>query len=220
MGELSAFVNDIEEIGSKIEMIALNARIKASHTAQEGATLDVIAEAIRDLSDRARQQTMFVSRVLTTVHAASAELSEGMEQTVEKNTRIDDMVSGMASLATSFSGMSERVVALLRGLSRETVCLMKDIEGLMWAITVDDRAEEVLTQAIEGLKAVAGRLRAQAPRTPPLRRPGPVKELEERYTMHKERAVHKSFYASPSLPSATRPRPVQDDGFGDNVELF
>ena len=220
MGELSTFVADIEEVGSEIEMIALNARVKAAHTAREGATLDVIAEAIHDLSERVRGQTMFVSGVLVAIHAASRELDEETERTVQESSRIDGMVSDMASLITSFCGINERVTALLRGLSTKTASLVKDIEHLMWAITVDERAEEVLIQVMEGLKTIARQLRAPAPGAPPLRHRGPVKETEERYTMHRERAVHESFYASPSLPSTTRLPLTQDDALGDNIELF
>lgn len=39
IGEISGFVTDIEEIGSEIDLIALNSQIKAAHTGVEGAAL-------------------------------------------------------------------------------------------------------------------------------------------------------------------------------------
>jgi hypothetical protein len=70
MGELSEFVAHIEGIGSEIELIALNARVMAAHSAAAGAALGIIAEAITKLSDGARSQTQLIAGMLKRIRGA------------------------------------------------------------------------------------------------------------------------------------------------------
>ncbi len=76
--ELSAFVGDIEEVGTEIELIALNARVTAAKTGVEGAALGVLAEGVRNLSDTSRDQTRTVSDTLARVTNIAKSLGDDL----------------------------------------------------------------------------------------------------------------------------------------------
>ena len=57
LGQMSAHTGNIEAIGEKIKLIALNAIVKVCHIGEEGATLGVLAEAVHQLSVETRQRT-------------------------------------------------------------------------------------------------------------------------------------------------------------------
>ena len=57
VSDLSKSVFEIEEVGNEIEIIALNARVKAARTGIKGSSLDVLAEAIQKLSLDAKNHT-------------------------------------------------------------------------------------------------------------------------------------------------------------------
>ncbi len=57
INSLAGFINEIGEVGSEIELVSLNANIKAVHIGKDGATLAVIAGEIQKLSIDARKQT-------------------------------------------------------------------------------------------------------------------------------------------------------------------
>ena len=69
ISDLTTFVGGIDEIGVDIDLLALNAQIRAVHTGSDGAALGVLAEAVRSLSDDARDQTVSVSETLTRISA-------------------------------------------------------------------------------------------------------------------------------------------------------
>ena len=92
MQEVTGFVTDIEDIGSEIDLIALNSQIKAAHTGREGAALGVLAEAIKRLSVDAINQTDAVSRTLLQINQSTSRLfREGTGETEQLGARIAAM---------------------------------------------------------------------------------------------------------------------------------
>ncbi len=102
MGELtiavstiSGLVDDIEEIGEEIELIAINARVKAARTGEEGAPLGVIAEAIWHLSLDATSQKSVISGLLKKVVLAT----EGLQSaTMQRPIHFTDGTSTISEL--------------------------------------------------------------------------------------------------------------------------
>jgi len=124
IGDLSVFVGDIEEVGAEIELIALNSQIKAAKTGPEGAALGVLAEAVRNLSDRSRMQTAAVSETLANVSSSAERLDKnhmGNSEVVEVNKMVDQLTT----LLDSFVAMDERVLVLTRRMEQ----MGKDLAG-------------------------------------------------------------------------------------------
>ena len=93
IGELTTFVGGIDEIGVDIDLLALNAQIRAVHTGKDGAALGVLAEAVRSLSDDARVQTVSLAETLTRISAIARGLgrAEGdRDETEEPDGMVED----------------------------------------------------------------------------------------------------------------------------------
>lgn len=73
---LTGFMAEINELGSEIGLIAMNAGIKASHTGTDGAALGVLADEIRNLSVDAEENSKKTSDLLRNVQDTVKELNE------------------------------------------------------------------------------------------------------------------------------------------------
>ena len=211
--DLSGFVEEVEAVGEEIELIALNARVKATKAGMEGAPLSVIAESIRDLSEDACRQTASISNLLLQVAAAvdgpGAESVHG-----DKGLGLDNAMEKLGGLFDNFDDMDARISALVASMEGSCNVLESRIRDLMSGTTVHRRAEELLGKVVTDLGEVVRTSEKLGPSQSGLKNTELLKRLENRYTMHKERSVHQSVLDRTPLHRSA------DAHFGDNVELF
>jgi methyl-accepting chemotaxis protein len=207
---LTDFVDEIEEIGTEIELIALNARIKAAHTGVEGAALGVLAEEIKNLSKHGREQTILITDSLHETGSLAVALDSATKEMKESTVReIEDMAKEVGLLLESFGKANEQIVPFLTGIKEESNRLRRAIQELTGGITVDGKADRTL-DSVEGLLRSVGReVREQFPGARSKEQAEYLKALENRYTMHRERDVHRGISGA-----------HQGTDLGDNVELF
>ena len=111
---LAAFVDEIEDIGTEIELIALNARIKAAHTGIAGAALGVLAEEIKNLSAHGREETILITSSLHGIGSLAADLDTAtseMKDTTIKET--GEMAKEMNGLLESFRVANVQIAAVI-----------------------------------------------------------------------------------------------------------
>ena len=238
---LSAFASDIEEIGLEIELIAINALIKAVHTGEKGAALSVLAESIRILSDSAREQASAFTATLKSIGDTAMELGVKSEDKDKNNSeKAEDIKGIMEGLHDSFDITHQNLLVLFSNLETETVDLSEAIKLLVNSVTAHTKTDEVIGGVIGGLHESV----SYAERLLPKNGDGDgnesdyIKQLFERYTMHEERYIHKSHFDK-NMPfhsivekteinrKSSRPHVIDGnsnngskDDFGDNVELF
>ncbi len=226
MQEVSGFVTDIEEIGSEIDLIALNAQIKAAHTGKEGAALGVLAEAIKRLSDDAIIQTGLVSQTLVQVDQSTEHLfHDATEETEQLGARIVVMEGELATILSALVTMNSDLMRLLAGLGQRVGVLTEDIERAIATIDVHERVTHMADEAMASLDRIVAKARELEPAS--LEFKDNLRHMEERYTMDSERHIHEAIarkrgggvaLTSVSVKEATA---VSDDSeFGDNVDLF
>jgi methyl-accepting chemotaxis protein len=213
--ELSAFVNDIEEIGSEVKLIAINAQIKAAQAAEDGGALGVLAEAIRNLSDHATDQTAIMTEKLKEASDAALELHTIHHEGSRGSDKMDSIEEKIKDLLDSLRRSEEGLVSLLRGLDRTARALTGDIEMVLAGITADTRTNEVISGIVAGLRSLIARTNGAA-RAKAGKESKYFEELTSRYTMHQERCIHESHIQ----PADGKTRKGQEISLGDNVELF
>lgn len=211
--DMTASVSEIEEVGSEIELIALNASVKAAHTGEEGKALGVLASAIQKLSVDARGQTDRIMELLATVDSSSLALAQtqgeqgGAFEAVVAD--LDNEVAGFRAMEEQAAQLAGRVQALASGLSDEIGRTVQTLEFRYGLITEMTQAESKLGDLCDGLRKVLpeGAETAESPK---------LREMLDRYTMEAERLVHENVLGISPGSSAE-----QDGGeFGGNVELF
>jgi methyl-accepting chemotaxis protein len=213
--DMSSSVSEIEEVGSEIELIALNASVKAAHTGEEGKALGVLASAIQKLSVDARGQTDTIMELLASVDSTSLALIDINKEIAGGNVfeeavaELDNEVANLKSLGERSAFSASRVQGLASQLSGEIENTVETLEFQQKLIGSMSEAETLLRELVQELDSVlpAGAPLSQSPK---------LREMLDRYTMDAERLVHENALGITMNASAE-----QEDGeFGGNVELF
>ncbi len=229
---ISGLVDDIEEIGEEIELIAVNARVKSAHTGIEGAPLGVIAEAIWHLSIDATSQKTTISELLRKVVAAT----EGLQAVTGRHTDEEDsdsanIIEELSRLLEELKTMNDDVVGLVKEIERGSRALSDLVEDTIDQITVHkDLAREVAGLSHRFDEVITWARQTVSPEELEKARGLSLEYIENNYTMQRERIIHESV-ASNVIPFAGKSRenvpapPVEEDitvtdDLGDNVELF
>ncbi len=189
--QMCSFAGDIEQTGKEIELIALNARIKATHIGESGAAMGAIAEAIQQLSLDSRSQTVSVLDFLNNISEASEHLSKNTFEVNKEYNDIDNMVRELKALVNSLRKMNENIIVLMTHLNTSSKDLSFHIEKTVKEINVHSRVSSVINnilKELDGLVTQAKKL--ESPSTSG--RKDFLKDLEVRYTMDSERKIHLS----------------------------
>lgn len=218
VAEMTEFVSNIEEVGAEIELIALNASIKAAHTGDEGKALGVLAQAIQRLSVEARDRTTAVSEVLHSISDASAALEKASD-TEEKQRQVDQYAQRQTELMQVLDALSGKLSAAAGEVLALSSALGADMDRLVDGIRLDQDICPGLDAARDELRGLADSSRALVPVSDDVGRPARLKDLLSRYTMEAERLVHESAFGGGHGPVLNHEDEGEAELF-DDVELF
>jgi methyl-accepting chemotaxis protein len=227
---VSEHVEFIEKVGSEIELIALNSQIKAARTGTEGAALAVLAEAIQRLSLDTLTQT---TTVTTTLKDITGEI-KGMNQVADTvSVALDREVTGimleLGRLLMMLQELNGRIVSTVAGMERGIEGLAEDIGTAMNSLSEQQEMVSSLHEGVATLTLIVAEARSELPELAAQQVATRLKELSSNYTMQSERAVHERLYGKSGDSSgfeefsmdSQAPQPAaDDDGLGDNFELF
>ena len=145
--EISLFVKSIETIGEEIELIAINAQIKAARTGEVGAALGVLAEEIQRLSLDARYQTTTITGMLKSITDASGDLCRDVDaETSTLEAEVQEITANLGDLLRMLHKVNENFISLLESIDCSVESLNSDIGNAAAGITVHHRIGTVLAQ--------------------------------------------------------------------------
>lgn len=219
--QIGGFVHDIEAVGSEIDLIALNAQIKAAHTGPEGAALGVLAEAIKRLSLDAVVQTEAVSATLRAIDS----ITVSIQQEADQETAALNSVAAMETEASQIISQLGRITASLHdrltALTGTATTLSDEIATLIAGVHVHEETVQLAKQAEDVLEQIYREARAVVPASNEFREN--LRHMEERYTMESERLIHEMLAARHGVKLQLQ-RQEESSGsgseYGDNVDLF
>jgi methyl-accepting chemotaxis protein len=224
IGGMRDGVGEIRGIEIRIQRIAINATIRATHIGAAGDALNVIASVMQRLALDSNANTEDVSGALDvmseTVKRVSGGNCDGVpgadSETDEVTGEMRRAVGELHSLSESSFSRVNQIAALGARLARDAGAVRDNFSaGTLFAQVVDRARSEL--QAIgaqpAGGSSEAGEGVADSQ----------LEHLASRYTMQRERDVHASMASGSALPEAPaegREVALQDGDLGDNVELF
>ncbi|MFW5488071.1 MAG: methyl-accepting chemotaxis protein [Desulfovibrio sp.] len=219
--DMAIFVDDIEEVGSEIELIAINASVRAAHTGELGAALGVLAIEIQSLSARAREHTVGVADVLNKVSSVSDTLVE-LDQS---GRREQDMVTAIADLGKTIEGLAEaNDMASQESLAliSESRHLIKNIQSTTERVSFHEGIRAKLTAFSRQAEELAEAIGRAVPESAHAAIPDHLKGKLDRYTMETERDVHRSVFGHDGGEKADGGNDIElfSDDPDDNIELF
>ncbi|GAB6035645.1 arginine N-succinyltransferase [Fundidesulfovibrio butyratiphilus] len=218
--QMAVSATEIEEVGSEIELIAINASIKAAHTGEEGKALGVLASAIQKLSLEAAVQTNKVMELLAEVDGHSEEMVRLSSRHVEQ-AGLDQVFENLRSQIASLRGLDVQVGQSSKTMRARGAALAEEVAQSIESLSFQDElivsmtaAEERLQNAVELMIPVLppGGANLESPR---------LKAMLDRYTMEAERLVHQSVLGqAPQAEDTPIKESALSDDLGDNIELF
>jgi methyl-accepting chemotaxis protein len=218
---VSSFVRGIEDIGTEIEIIALNARVKAAHTGDQGRTLGVIAMEIQNLSAEARNRTGEVASILNRISRLAERLSD-----LARSSDVSELVGGIQNRFDAILGKLsaldhelEQDIGSLSVLAKE---IGSHIHDLTDSIDFHERVSEQLLELEQTIIGLEKPFEALEEVLDAARQPEKLKEQLSRYTMDSERLIHLSILGHDGADEHAAPTDGDDvELFGDDdVELF
>ena len=199
-----------------ITLIGMNAGLKASHLGSRGSAFVVIANELKATADQVSMGAGRLKPVLDAIERSARELKELRVQ--GDPTQLAQLEPQILQALREVEAGNERLGKLMERLVKEGAefeQLLNSAQGLM----------TTLGDGSAALPAVAARLETasagvQTPR-PAAQDEAMLDDLFARYTMERERDVHRQFLQTLGLTSAVIMRRVEAvEAADDGIELF
>lgn len=218
---MAEIVVKIEEIGEDMELIALNALIKAAQAGENGRALGVLASAIRKLSHEARGQTHDVTTILSSITTISHLLYDDANVIMD-TSRLDGLIEQLKSALSTLSDVHSQVTQGLLAAGTHGNALLSEISRLVRDAEFHIEVIAKLAASEQALGEIAQEVEKASIPTDRANRPAELKDFLNRYTMESERRVHSQVVdtLAGTAPSETQADQTSSGGLGDNVELF
>jgi methyl-accepting chemotaxis protein len=221
--EISGAITSIEETGTYIELIALNARVKAAHTGSSGSALSIIAESIQRVSIDSCYQTEKLTKILENVLNSGAILKENLDSyRSEESNQADKILGDLRGILEVLQNLKSTVDPIVDKIEKMQLSLTGRIIKTVDSIKIEEKTSDALSVVFEILENVLNQIRELAPTLNTRTSTEELEKLIRRYTMESERQVHLSAL-SPQLPTEIKVETFNtggDSDLGDNVELF
>ncbi len=221
---LAGFINEIGEIGSEIELISLNANIKAVHLGEEGATLAVIAGEIQKLSIDARKETDIVIQKILKINEFSKSFDDSLNQNCNESVESKKTIEEFNNILNSLNTIIGEAASGLTIIQKSAKRLLEDLILTIKTITVHTETEKKINQILKQVEFIIEK--SNSLKGTKLRNNSELSDLSMNYTMQSQRNIHNSVTSEFNetdfniKPDNTDNISGGSDEFGDNVELF
>lgn len=240
LGDMSGYTGDIEGIGAKIKLIALNAIVKAAHIGENGVSLGVLAEGIHQLSMETGRQTEIVAESLGSIISASALLGvDGGGRTDSQEGVMAHLEAALKTLPDTLEMVNGELLGLLKRMESDGRELSAEILEVVENVSVHRRVAAVIDRVVSRLGEIVEASASRRGTEDELVRTARLQALEASYTMEEERGIHQAVFGSglaagvvladAATPpdggaqdpqAAAAPGGEEEENLGDNVELF
>lgn len=212
--ELAHYVEEIESIGDEIEIIALNAIIKAAHVGNEGSALGILAESIQKLSIEAKEQTSTIITKLENVNSLAKGLRISLKDTsIKEELLIEDELQTIIEKILNNEFLAKDQFLLMNKKINE---ITKEINMFSSNINIHNNFMTSANDIISELNLI---LNSIHPQLKPRIKRNLNESLYKKYTMKSEREIHDRIINNKKLIEPEENRESNSE-FGENVELF
>jgi hypothetical protein len=215
INDMGGMLEEIEFLGEKMKVVALNAGIRAAHVGRQGAALGVIAESIQQMSREALVLTKGLANGFREIITCARNLGDAEKITREAP---EILLQKATALLGQLQDANSREIDQLQEMDAMAAALAEDLHQVAIATDVHEAFSHDIAQVVEQLNLGTSLAVTGTERNSRL-----FRELLDRYTMHSEREVHqgqqKTLERKVIPLSSRRGKGIKHD-LGDNVELF
>jgi methyl-accepting chemotaxis protein len=211
--EISTFANDIKNIGTGIRIVAINASVNASRIGNQGSGFGVLAQNTQDLASETAIQIEQVSEALKSIVVLAHELA-GINHDAESNT---------SESATSLENELETIDSLLRStdlyaednlseMGNQSGTFKSDISRAISSLKSPEAFLDAISDTCGQLEDFLHSAQELFPKAYAQASKLKLSDLTERYTMEREREIHRSI-------SAPRENALSRTGYGNGATI-
>lgn len=211
--EISAFLENIGRIEDDIELIALNASVKAANRGKGGEALGVIAESIRILLTDIRRETAGLSNTLRSIISIIENLSARVTKESKRDTEVYSRTDVLKTMVDNLYRMNKEFSFSLSGIDTDSKALSEAIEKTIQDIHTHVIVAEVCNKIIIELENMGSYAHALITATG-----SPGTDIPLKHKPSKEEAPGQGQVRNDG--AYTRKEKGEKDEFGENVELF
>ncbi|NHZ47513.1 methyl-accepting chemotaxis protein [Nitratidesulfovibrio liaohensis] len=220
VAQMSAFLEDIEDVGDEIELIALNASIRAAHTGEKGKALGVLASSIQRLSQDAGESTMALATLLREVDGVAGQLKTYATAYLD-SSRVSEISAELEGLTHGLREVNGEAARLFARVGLACAELAAGVDHAVKGLDFDAQVVAGLSDASGDMGEMAASLRERVPASARAAASQRLAAMRDRYTMEQERVLHGRVLGGGHAAQAVAdPADGSGDGYGDNVELF
>lgn len=207
-------VGQIHQISMDAHIKALNAIIAAIHLGDEGKTLSVLAGEMKGLSDLTDTLVREINSILVELVAGSR------VEDMDTQNLVNDYGKTLEDMSQSLPELIGVLADRFRDLKKDMNQVGKTHELVRDAVTFIPGVAQDLSRQKDILAMIKDSLESY--RKYGVEGQHIHSQIEERYTMEKERAIHrKSIGKEPDSPQGGHGLDVDvEEDLGDNIELF
>ncbi|ELR67111.1 Methyl-accepting chemotaxis protein [Photobacterium marinum] len=165
-GEINSIVEVIKDIADQTNLLALNAAIEAARAGEQGRGFAVVADEVRQLSERTAKATVEIGSMINTVQSDTGSATETMQQAVEQ---VDNCVQHADQANESLNGFRAEITSVTEGMEeitesvKEQACASEHLSSNVAALSSSADENRLSTQdaqqGVEELKRRATALR-------------------------------------------------------------
>ena len=226
VSRMSDFIEEVDEISTEIELIAINAQVRAARTGREGASLGVIAEAIQKLSLETRAHSNRLAEIITQIMGIGEKIdAENAAGFMPDMSKIESMIAGMKEFLSSLASMNRNVVTTLMELDQAGRELESKIQHAIAFMSGAKQMGVVIEEASEELRNIIEESVSLVASNDYIGELGRFDQMAQRYTMESERAIHEAHLQQQGtetqvITDSGETGGSSDDEFDDNIEFF
>jgi methyl-accepting chemotaxis protein len=212
---LSAYLKRVRDFSFQTQLIALNSVIKAAHIGTEGATLEILAQEMKGLSEQAND---FAANVEGLLGQITFETQELKRRALQISKDVGKARASLDSNIIDISNAYERFKRETEDISGHSEMLRQSVEkasaGLVFLPKLTEEINECFQQ-LEHIDRILVPFAAQDIDD----LSDEFEKIGKRYTMKKERDIHVQTVKDDHTEISDKTDKTAED-FGKNVELF
>ena len=163
VNSMSKFIGDFERISEEVELIAVNASIKAAQTGSEALGMGVIARAIQKTAEESNLYRGSLLHDLDEASALAGRIRQDIETTAKgKEARLDQMIRDLGVFLDALRYRQEKVMSLLEQIDSGGKAFSHDIDAAINGISIHNTIGIVIDDVSMKLQRIAGQILEEA----------------------------------------------------------
>ncbi len=186
--QISAALGQLEDIARGNKMLALNARIEASHAGGQGAGFAVVAVELASQTDKSRKVTAQVGEFAAALRALAESTVEDLLRMNDRDReRVEECRTEVDESMMELRAAHERMAQVMNGMTQDGALLATDIGSAVRGLQFQDRISQRIAHVVEDLETIQRRLVSRFGNI--TSGDGAAEEGFSAYTMQEEREV-------------------------------